>query len=88
MAENNLVAPTFTFIFENMSANKTKLAQLLEDIGISQTDLYYLISHKTGKVIGMDRISKMVNGKLTNYSIETAKTLAQTLEVGIEEIID
>lgn len=61
---------------------------LLEDIGLSQSDLYYMIIDRTGKTIGMDRISKMVNGKLTNYSIETAKTLAKTLEVGVEDIID
>jgi hypothetical protein len=86
-----LAYPPITFIFENMS-NKvipnTKLAQLLNDFGMSQTDLYYLIMDKTGKTIGQDRIHKMYTGKLTNYSIDTAKTIAQTLGVSLDEIVD
>lgn len=83
-----MVAPILYFIFENNMPPKNKLAQLLQDLGMTQTEFYYLIIHKTGKTIGMDRISKMVSGKLTNYSIDTAKTIAKALEVGIEEIVD
>jgi len=67
---------------------KTKLQKLLMDMGISQTDLYYLIEYKTGKTIGMDRICKIVNGKQTNYNISTAKTIAETIGVTLNDIID
>lgn len=83
-----MVTPIFTFIFENMTSHKTKLGNLLSEYEITQTQLYYLIIEKTGKTIGLDRISKMVNGKLTNYSIDTAKTIAKTLGVSVEKIID
>ena len=66
---------------------QTKLAKILREQNLTQNDLYYLIQSTTGKTIGFDRISKMVNGKL-NYTIETAKILAKTLSVTLDEIVD
>ena len=67
---------------------KTKLQKLLIDMGISQTDLFYLIEYKTGKTIGLDRISNIVNGKQKNYNIATAKAIADTIGVTINDIIE
>lgn len=71
-----------------MSKKKTKLGELLEKEGITQTDLHYLILHKSKKSIGMDRISRMVNGVKNNYTIDTAKAIARALDVSINDIID
>lgn len=69
-------------------SSKTKLAQLLQEKGWSQVELRLNIFEKTGYNIGADRISKMVNGTLTNYSISTAKIFADVLDVSLDELID
>ena len=68
--------------------SSTKLAKFLIDNNISQIDLYYLIQYRTGKHIGMDRISNLVNGKKTNINIDTAKTICKALDVTLNDIID
>ena len=66
----------------------TKLGKFLQDNGITQLDLYYLIQFKTGKEIGMDRISNLVNGKKTNINMDTAKTICKALEVTYDDIFE
>jgi DNA-binding Xre family transcriptional regulator len=66
----------------------TKLAFILAERGMSQRDLQRQIFSKHGFKLGDDRISKMVNGKQKNYHIQTAKLLAETLEVKIDDIIE
>lgn len=66
----------------------TKLGKFLQDNGITQLDLYYLIQFKMGKEIGMDRISNLVNGKKTNINMDTAKTICKALEVTYDDIFD
>jgi hypothetical protein len=66
---------------------KTKLAKILVQQKLTQNDLYYLIQSVTGKTVGLDRISKMVNGKL-NYTVETAKLVSRTLNITLDELID
>jgi len=66
----------------------TKLGIFLQDNGITQLDLYYLIQFKMGKEIGMDRISNLVNGKKTNINMDTAKTICKALEVTYDDIFD
>ena len=66
---------------------KTKLAKILVEQGLTQNDLFYLIQSVTGKTVGLDRISKMVNGRL-NYTVETAKLVSKTLNVTLDELID
>jgi DNA-binding Xre family transcriptional regulator len=68
--------------------SETKLAKFLVANELSQQDLYYLIQFKTGKHIGMDRISNLVNGKKTNINLDTAKAICKALEVGLDDIID
>jgi len=66
---------------------QTKLSLILSEQGLSQIDLFYLIQSQTGKTIGLDRISKMANGKI-NYTIETAKIIAKTLDVTLDRLVD
>mgnify|MGYP003348356406 CR=1 FL=1 len=55
---------------------------------MSQRDLQREILDSYGFKIGDDRISKMVNGKLTNYHIRTAKLIADTLNVSLDDIVE
>jgi transcriptional regulator with XRE-family HTH domain len=66
----------------------TKLAKILEDKGWTQRDLQREILDKYDFKLGDDRISRMVNGKLTNYHINTAIMVADALQVTIDDIID
>lgn len=66
----------------------TKLQKILEEKEMSQRDLQRAIYEKYGIVLGDDRISKMVTGRLTNYHVKTAKILAQTLNVSLDTIVE
>lgn len=66
----------------------TKLAKILYNNGMSQRDLQRAIKYKFDIHLGDDRISRLVNGILTNYHIKTAKIIAETLEVKIDDIIE
>jgi DNA-binding Xre family transcriptional regulator len=64
----------------------TKIAKILTDRGMTQRDLQRAIMAKFDVFIGDDRISKLYNGKLINYHLKTAKMIADTLEVTIDDI--
>lgn len=66
----------------------TKLQKILFERGLTQTDLYNLIQDTTGRVIGKDRISKLVNGHQKNLQVETAKAFAKALNVTLDDIIE
>jgi DNA-binding Xre family transcriptional regulator len=66
----------------------TKLAVILAERGMTQKDLKQEILTQYGFEIGKDRISKMVSGKLTNYHVQTAKLVADTLKVKVDDIIE
>lgn len=66
----------------------TKLQRLLFERGLSQTDLYHLIEEQTGRTIGKDRISKLVNGHQKNLQVDTAKAFAKALNVKLDDIIE
>jgi hypothetical protein len=66
----------------------TKIAQILLNRGLSQTDLYNLIEQSDFKTIGLDRINKLVNGKQDNYNVYTAKTIKTVLGVSYNDIIE
>jgi hypothetical protein len=66
----------------------TKLARLLILRGMTQQELYNLIKERTGKEIQLYRISTMVNGKLKDYKVSTARILAQALQVPTDAIIE
>ncbi len=66
----------------------TKLYKLLLIRSISQKELIDLIEKKTGKKIEKYRISKIINGKITNYHTNTCRMIAQTLGVHMEDILE
>jgi hypothetical protein len=66
----------------------TRLHRILTERGMTQTDLYNLIQAQTGKTIGRDRINRIVNGKQTNFQVDTAKVISNALGLTIDEILD
>ncbi len=66
----------------------TKIKQILIDKAMSQKELYKLIEEKCQVPIGYDRISKIVNGKITNYSLFTLLKLCYALNVSPNDIVD
>lgn len=67
---------------------RTKIELILNKRDLSQTDLQSLIQNKSGFKIGRDRISKIVTGKIKNYTLETAKMIAEALDVKIDDIVE
>jgi DNA-binding Xre family transcriptional regulator len=67
---------------------KTKLHAILIQREMSQEELRRIIFERSGKTIGSDRISRIVNGQLTNYYTDTAKLIASALSVSIEDILE
>jgi DNA-binding Xre family transcriptional regulator len=55
---------------------------------MSQGDLVRLIQAKSGFRVGRDRISKICTGRLTNYTVETARMISEALEVSMDEIVE
>lgn len=73
---------------KNTKEPKTKLGKILLENEMEQLDLYKLIIYKTGKTIGLDRISHIVSGKKKNYTIQTAKTICQALDITLNDLVD
>jgi DNA-binding Xre family transcriptional regulator len=67
---------------------ETKIERILRERNMSQGDLVRLIKAKSGFKIGRDRISKICTGRLTNYTVETAKMISEALEVSMDEIVE
>lgn len=66
---------------------QTKLSKILTDRGLTQKDLYDLIVD-SGHKIGRDTISRIINGKHTNYRVDTLKILCVVLCVTPNDIVD
>lgn len=70
----------------------TKLAKILRERGLSQTDLVTMIERNTagesgkGFKIGRDRISKICSGITKNMTLETATMIAEALKVPVDAI--
>lgn len=73
---------------KNNREPKTKLGRILQENEMEQLDLYKLIIYKTGKTIGVDRISHIVSGKKKNYTIQTAKTICEALGITLNDLVD
>jgi hypothetical protein len=67
---------------------KTKLHAILIQREMSQEELRRIIFERSGKTIGSDRISRIVNGQLTNYYTDTARLIANALSVSMEDILE
>lgn len=73
----------------------TKLALILQERGMKQTEFKELIlsiTDKKGKPyiddIGKDFISHLVTGKKKSYALKTAKLLSLALNLPIDEIVE
>jgi DNA-binding Xre family transcriptional regulator len=67
----------------------TKLYQILATRRMSQKDLYDLIiSENDGNKVSMYILNEIVNGKRTNYHINTAILISNALDVPIDDIVD
>jgi DNA-binding Xre family transcriptional regulator len=66
----------------------TKIKQLLSDKSMSQKDLYNAIDERCITPIGYDRISKIVNGKICNYSMFTLLKFCIALDCTPNDVID
>ena len=66
----------------------TKVKEILIQKSMSQRDLYEAIEQKCKTPIGKDRISKIVNGKLTNYSMSTLLKLCMALDVTPNDLLE
>jgi len=75
-------------LLRNKMENTTKLQRLLIQRGFSQSDLQKKVLVNTGIKIEPYRVSKIVNGSIKNYFTDTARAIAKTLEVSIEEILE
>lgn len=75
---------------ENKKQPITKIAQLLKERSMSQTELVEAIHLKYPDIpkIGNDRLSKIVNGKFNNFSIKVAMRISKVLGVAIDQIIE
>lgn len=67
----------------------TKLYQILAERGMSQKELYDLIiSENDGNKVSMYILNEIINGKRTNYHINTAILISNALDVPIDDIVD
>ena len=67
---------------------RTKLYQLLRKRGISQMGLHRLISDRCKSKLGNDVISRIVNGKKTNYEINTLLKICYVLNCSPNKLIE
>ena len=67
---------------------ETKIEKILRTRNLSQGDLVRLIKAKSGFKIGRDRISMICTGRLTNYTVETARMISEALEVPMDSIVE
>jgi DNA-binding Xre family transcriptional regulator len=67
---------------------ETKLKQILDKKNISQSELYDRIKSTCNSYLGKDVISKIVNGKKTNYEIFTLLKICVALNITPNEIIE
>lgn len=66
----------------------TKLRMLLDERGIKQRELYEIIAEKCITPIGLDRISKIVSGKSTNYEVNTLMKICIALDVTPNDVLE
>ncbi len=67
----------------------TKLNKVLEDRGITRSELYLMIAEKYPyDIISRDALSRIISGRRKNYSLHTLFRICTTLEVTPNDICD
>jgi len=67
---------------------ETKLKKLLREKGVTQTELFHLIKDQCKTYLGQDVISRIVNGKKTNYEVHTLLKICCALNCSPNHIIE
>ena len=67
---------------------RTKLYKILRKRGISQMGLHNLIKDRCNSYLGNDVISRIVNGKKTNYEIHTLLKICIALDCTPNDILE
>jgi DNA-binding Xre family transcriptional regulator len=76
-------------MIENIESKpRTKLYKILRKKGINQTGLHNLIKDRCKSSLGNDVISRIVNGKKTNYEIHTLLKICIALDCTPNDIIE
>jgi len=65
----------------------TKLSKILSDKKMTYRDFQINLYEKTGYYMAFDRISRLVNGKQKDILLSTAKKIADSLEIKLDEIV-
>tara|TARA_R110002124_G_scaffold212856_1_gene378922 strand:+ start:2582 stop:2839 length:258 start_codon:yes stop_codon:yes gene_type:complete len=66
----------------------TKLKKILANKNMTQSELYELIKDNCKTYLGKDVISRIVNGKKTNYEIFTLLKICMALNVTPDQVIE
>jgi DNA-binding Xre family transcriptional regulator len=74
---------------QKIQVEVTKLYKILLERSMTQKDLHNLIGESNnGKSISMYILNEIINGKRTNYNINTAILICNALNVPIDDIVD
>jgi hypothetical protein len=74
---------------EKIEIEVTKLYKVLIQRGMTQKDLFNLILEtNNGESVSMYIINEIINGKRTNYTINTLKPIKKALNVSYDDLID
>jgi transcriptional regulator with XRE-family HTH domain len=74
---------------EKIEIEVTKLYKILISRGMTQRDLEQLIKMtNNGKSVAMYILNEIINGKRTNYNLETLRQIKNALNVSYDDIID
>jgi transcriptional regulator with XRE-family HTH domain len=74
---------------EKIEIEVTKLYKVLIQRGMTQKDLFNLILETNNREsVSMYIINEIINGKRTNYTINTLKPIKKALNVSYDDLID
>jgi len=74
---------------EKIEIEVTKLYKVLIQRRMTQKDLFNLILEtNNGESVSMYIINEIINGKRTNYTINTLKPIKKALNVSYDDLID
>lgn len=74
---------------EKIEIEVTKLYKIIISRGMTQRDLEQLIKMtNNGKSVAMYILNEIINGKRTNYNLETLRQIKNALNVSYDDIID
>jgi DNA-binding Xre family transcriptional regulator len=74
---------------EEITIQVTKIYKILIKRGMTQKDLHNLIKQtNNGESVSMYILNEIINGKRTNFNINTLKPIKKALNVSYDDLID